>query len=59
MLGIGIRRACVDGGDNREIVLVFVEVLVGDGEGAIERVLEGRVQWAEGKFVDYMREIEG
>lgn len=58
-MGVGIWRACVDSGYNREIILVFVKVFVGNGEGAVERVLEGRVEWAEGEFVDYVGEIEG
>lgn len=54
----GTGRAGVDGGDEGEVVLEFLEVGGGYGVGAIERVEEGRVEGAEGEFVDYVGEVE-
>ncbi len=52
----GITR--VNGGDDGEVVLEFVEVEGGCGDGAVERVLEGRVEGPEGEFGDDVREVE-
>ena len=56
---VRMRGAGVDGGDYGEVVLVFVEVCEGGGEGAVERVVEGRIEGAEGEFVDGVGEVEG
>jgi len=53
------RRTGVDGWDDGEVVLVFKEVLVGDGVGLVERVLERRVERAKRELVDYVGKIEG
>jgi hypothetical protein len=50
---------CVDGWDNGEEVLEFVEVVWSCGHRAIEGVEEGGVEGTEGEFVDDMREVEG
>lgn len=55
----GGRGAGVDGGDDGEVVLEFVEVVVRGGGGAVERVKEGRVEGPEGEFVDDVGEVEG
>ncbi len=55
--GLG-RVARVDGRDDGEVVLEFVEVKGGRGDGAIERVLEGGVERAEGEFGDDVGEVE-
>lgn len=49
----------VDGGDDGEVVLEFVEVAVGGGEGVVEGVGEGGVEGAEGELVDVVAEVEG
>lgn len=49
----------VDCGYDGEVVLVFVEVGGGCGEGVVEGVEEGGVEGAEGEFVDYVGEVEG
>ena len=49
----------VDGGDDGEVVLEFVEVVVRGGGGAVEGVEEGRVEGTEGEFVDDVGEVEG
>lgn len=49
----------VDGGNDGEVVLEFVEVAVGGGEGVVERVGEGGVEGAEGELVDVVAEVEG
>ena len=53
------RRAGVDCGDDGEVVLEFVEVGVCGCVGAVEGVQEGRVEGAEGEFVDDVGEVEG
>lgn len=45
--GFGGRGASVDCGDDGEVVLVFVEVGVGCGEGSVQRVEEGGVEGTE------------
>lgn len=55
----GGRGTGVDGGDDGEVVLEFVEVVVRGGGGAVERVEEGRVEGTEGEFVDDVGEVEG
>lgn len=55
----GGRGAGVDGGDDGEVVLKFVEVVVRGGGGAVEGVEEGRVEGTEGEFVDDVGEVEG
>ena len=49
----------VDCGDDGEVVLVFVEAVVGGGEGVVERVAQRRVEGPEGEFVDVVGEVEG
>ena len=44
--------------DDREVVLVFVEVVFGRGECAIERVLEIWIERSEGEFIDVVRKVE-
>lgn len=51
--------AGVDGGDDGEVVLEFIEVIVRGGGGAVEGVEEGRVEGTEGEFVDDVGEVEG
>ena len=48
----GVGGAGVDCGDDGEVVLEAVEVGFCCGEGAVEGVEEGGVEWAEGEFVD-------
>ena len=48
----------VDGGDDGEVVLEFVEVIGGGGDGVVERVGQGGVEGAEGKLVDVVGEVE-
>jgi hypothetical protein len=48
----------VDGGHDGEVVLVFVEVVRGCGEGVVEGVLERGVVGAEAEFVDVVGEVE-
>lgn len=48
----------VDGRNQREVVLEFVEVDRCRGEGAVERVLEGGVERAERELVDDVGEVE-
>jgi hypothetical protein len=48
----------VDGRDDGEVVLEFVEVVCGGGEGVVERVLERRVVGAEGELIDVVGEVE-
>lgn len=48
----------VDGGNDREEVLEFVEVVRCGGYGTVEGVDEGGVEGAEGEFGDYVREVE-
>lgn len=48
----------VDGGDDRDEVLVFVVVVFGRGDGLVERVQEGWVVRAEGQFGDHVGEVE-
>ena len=54
----GLEVGGVDCRDDGEVVLVFVEVLGGGGEGGVERVGEGGIEGAEGEFVDLVGEIE-
>ena len=49
----------VDGGHDGEVVLVFVEAVVGGGEGVVEGVAQRRVEGAEGEFVNVVGEVEG
>lgn len=56
--GFGSGGAGVDGGDDGEVVLVFVEVGVGGGVGFVEGVEEGGVEGSEGEFVDDVGEVE-
>lgn len=44
----------VDGGHDGEEVLEFMEVVWRAGDGAVERVEEGRVEGAKGELGDYM-----
>ena len=48
----------VDGRDDGEVVLVFLEVGVGGGEGVVEGVGEGRVEGPEGELIDVVGEVE-
>jgi hypothetical protein len=51
----------VDGGDDGEVVLEFVEVVGcggGGGDGVVEGVGEGGVVGAKGHFADDMGEVE-
>lgn len=48
----------VDGGHDGEVVLEFVEVVFGRGDGIVEGVDEGGVVGTEGHFLDVVREIE-
>jgi hypothetical protein len=51
----GVRCAGVDGvngGDDREEVLEFVEVVGGCGDGSIEGILKGGVEGSEGELGD-------
>lgn len=56
---VGVWRTSVDGGYDREVVLVSPEVGVSDGKGAVERVLQRRVKGTERELVDHVREVEG
>lgn len=56
--GVAGGPAGVDGRDEGEVVLVFLEVGGCAGESAVEGVEEGGVEGAEGEFVDYVGEIE-
>lgn len=49
----------VGGGDDGDVVLVFEEVGWSGADGVVEGVEEGRVEGAEGEFVDDVREVEG
>lgn len=49
----------VDCWHDGEVVLVFVEGCLSDGEGVVEGVGEGGVEGAEGEFVDLVGEVEG
>ena len=53
------RQAGVDRRDDGEVVLKFVEVGVCGCVGAIEGVEKGRVEGAEGEFVDDVGEVKG
>lgn len=57
--GEAARVGGVDGGDDREVVLEFVEVLLRRGEGVVERVGEGGIEGAERELVDLVGEVEG
>lgn len=48
----------VDGGNDGEEVLEFVEAVGRCGDGAVEWVDQRGVEWAEGEFGDDVREIE-
>lgn len=48
----------VDGGDDGEVVLEFVEVVFGGGDGVVEGVDEGGVVGAEGELLDVVGEVE-
>jgi hypothetical protein len=48
----------VDGGHDGEVVLEFVEVVWGCGDGVVERVLQVGVVGAEAEFVDVVGEVE-
>lgn len=51
----------VDGGDDGEVVLEFVEMVGrsgGNGDGVVERVEERGVIWAKGHFADDVGEVE-
>jgi hypothetical protein len=48
----------VDGGDDGDVVLEFVEVVFCCGDSVVERVLEGGVVWAEGELGDTVGEVE-
>ena len=50
--------ARVDGGHDGEVVLEFVEVRVGGGEGVVEGVEKGGVEGTEGELVDNVGEVE-
>lgn len=54
----GAGAHAVDGRDDGEVVLEFVEVGGGKVDGAVERVDEGGVEVAEGEFGDDVREVE-
>lgn len=54
-----LRIGCIDGWDERQVVLEFVEVLLSCSDGAIEGIVQRRVEWSERKFVDVVREVEG
>ena len=56
--GGGSGRAGIDCWDDGAVVLVFEEVFGRCGVGFVEGILEGRVEGAEGEFVDYVREVE-
>lgn len=52
----------VNGGDDGEVVLEFVEVVVGGGcygDGVVEGVDEGGVVGAKGELADDVGEVEG
>jgi len=49
----------VDGRDDGEVVLEFVEVVGRRGDGVVEGVGEGGVEGAEGELVDVVGEVEG
>ena len=49
---MGSRGACVDGGNDREIVLEAVEVVLCTSEGLVEGIEEGRIEGAEGELGD-------
>jgi hypothetical protein len=49
----------VNGWDDGEEVLEFVEVVGCTGDGAIERVDEGWVEGSKGELGNYVREVEG
>ena len=48
----------VDGGHDREVVLVFLKVLGGGGDCLVHGVQERGVVWAEREFVDEVGEVE-
>lgn len=48
----------IDGWDDGEEVLEFVEVGGGGGDGAVEGIEKGWVIGSEGKFGDYVAEVE-
>lgn len=54
------RRGCggVDGRNDGEVVLEFVEMFWSAGEGMVQRIEEGRVMWAERELGDQVREVE-
>lgn len=49
----------VDCGDDGEVVLEFIEVVFGCGDGVVEGVDEGGVVGAEGELLDVVGEVEG
>lgn len=53
------RGACVDCRDHGAVVLVLEKVFGRRSVCFVERVQEGRVEWAKGEFVDDVGEIEG
>ena len=55
---VGDAAAGEDGGDDGEVVLVFVEVGLGALGGLVERVEEVRVVRSEAEFVDVVGEVE-
>ena len=48
----------VDGRDDGEVVLVFVEVVWGAGDGVVEGIFERGVVGAEGELGDLVGEVE-
>lgn len=57
--GEGGEGVGVDCGNEAEVVLVFLEVGVCCCGCLVEGVEEGRVEGAEGEFVDVVGEVEG
>lgn len=56
---VRVRRAdAVDGGHDGHEVLELVEVCGGNVDCSVERVLEGRVEAAEGQLVDDVGKVE-
>lgn len=51
--------ACIDGWHDGHVVLVFVEVDWGGGDGFVEGVEEGGVVRAKGELGDHVGKIEG
>lgn len=49
----------VDGGDDGEVVLVFVEMIFGRRVRAVERLRDGGEEGSEGELVDVVGEVEG